>query len=172
MLVQQGGPLLRGRVRRMTIVAYKKGVLAADSCISDGTLDCGIMRKIVRSKSGLLAGASGDAQDIVVFLQWCARDMRGKRPEFGKDALAGIIVKPDGTIWYCEAGGVPYRLTSDFYAAGDGAHMAIGAMAAGADPVRAVKIVCRFNTTCREPVQALRLDGRPHELDPADLNLE
>lgn len=132
------------------------------------------MRKIVRSPEGILAGAAGAVSSITPFLAWCEKGMktRGKPDLSGDGDFSGLVIRPDGTILMYESGMVPLRVTADYHAIGTGMHMAIGAMAAGADAVRAVKIVCRFVTDCQEPVQAIRLNGELHELDPDNLQLD
>lgn len=153
----------------MTIIAYKNNLIASDSLISEESTRFGSMVKITRGPDGTIAGACGGASSLALFLRWIHVGRRGAKPNLGDDKdFCGITINPEGLVLFYEAGMNPYALTNDFYAIGSGATTAMGAMAAGADAIRAVRIACRFNVLCSEPIYVLRLDGEPHRLNPPD----
>jgi hypothetical protein len=155
----------------MTIVCFKDGILAADSVVVEDGMAYGLMRKIIRSDTGCLAGGSGDVSSLYPFLEWVRKGMKARgKPTIGE--LDGIVIKPNGEILFFENGLVPFKVSSKSHAIGSGAQMAIGAMMHGATAIQAVKYVCERITTCQEPIQALRLDGATHELDPKRLGID
>lgn len=151
----------------MTVIAYKNGLLSSDSCISEGTVNIGGMRKIIRSRGGLMAGACGCAESVEMFLGWAKKSLRLRvKPDLSDSEFTGISIHPDGKVIFYEQGLIPYTLDAEFYAFGTGGDLALGAMAAGADAVEAVRIAIRFSHGCRGPIQAIHLDGRPYEFGP------
>ena len=156
----------------MTIICYKDGVLAADSNVTEGDMAYGLMRKIIRSPKGILAGAAGDASVISSFLRWVALGMKAHGKPKIDGELDGMIIRQNGAIFFFESNLVPFKVSSPFHAAGSGQQMGIGAMAADKSAVEAVAIVCQRIITCGGPLQALRLDGAEHELDPTRLGID
>ena len=156
----------------MTIICFKDGVLAADSSVTEDGMAYGLMRKIIRSPKGILAGAAGDASAISPFLRWVSLGMKARgKPKIEGD-LDGMVIYQNGEISFFESNLVPFKVSSPFHAVGSGQQMGIGAMAADKSAVEAVEIVCQRIVTCRGPIQALRLDGATHELDPTRLGID
>ena len=153
----------------MTVICFKNRVLAADTRITEDGTAYGSMRKITTSNyDDSLAGACGGASSISAFLRWCHGGRRGRKPAVDGDKdFCGMHINADSMVTLYECDMNPYVITSDFHAIGSGMNTALGAMAAGADAIRAVRIACRFITSCGEPIHALRLDGEPHRLNPS-----
>lgn len=118
----------------MSTIAYRDGVLAADTAAFRGnTVVCGI-RKIDRRADGTLVGAVGMAGFAAAFRAWVLNGETGPRPEPGNTETssdAGLIVRPDGPLEVHEEGGV-LLLDVPYYALGAGRDQALGAMFAGA----------------------------------------
>jgi 20S proteasome alpha/beta subunit len=155
----------------MTVIAYsaKHRVLAADSRCSDGhSMHLTNCKKVFRLKNKALLGTAGDSDDRAV------RDLLGKatpRKMPSRDQLAalkssfdGILVFPKGQVFVVsidwqehesegEWTGSVDPISDPIVAVGHGAQFAYGAMEAGADPVKAVRVACRRDTTCALPVQ-------------------
>jgi hypothetical protein len=154
----------------MTCITFRKGIIAGDSAITEEGTQYGNMVKITRAPDGSIAGACGGASSIALFLRWIHGGRRGAKPNIADDKdFCGILVDAESTVTYYEAPMQPFIMTNDFYAIGSGSHTALGAMAAGADAVRAVRIACRFDVFCSEPIYVLRLDGEPHRLNPPEI---
>ena len=146
----------------MTTIAYRDGVLAADSLLRCGQTRFGIVRKIIQA-NGLAAALTGDMQDTVLLRRWlqagcpeCGNDGVSPWAILGQDGGSGIVVGSGGAMIF------DYRLRrypveAPFYADGSGADIAIGAMAAGATAEEAVRIACRYDTGSSEPVEVVRL---------------
>jgi hypothetical protein len=143
----------------VTAIAYRDGVMAADTaCYAGGTLQ-GFTTKISRAPDGALAGVAGNTTICHEFLTlW----REGKitpdwRPTIVGDAQFGALVAaPDGAVYEIdETGRHPYR--SPFYAEGSAHPTLIGAMAAGASAEEAVAIAIKYDAHCGGDIQVERL---------------
>lgn len=151
----------------MTVIAYKDGVMACDSCWSDNGLVVNSANKIVKLSAGGLLGEAGDSdtRDIIRLLDKVKKaDQLPEREAISKLGIdyAAILALPDGTLWNVYAdiekkdyGLFPIRLP--FAAVGCGRQIAIGAMAAGASAVQAASIACQWDTHCRLPIHQAKL---------------
>lgn len=98
----------------------------------------------IASRGGLLAGASGASDRCKAFRDWFVTGCQGHHPSMGdpeKDWGEGFIITPDDQI--LTFGPTTFWLEKPFngmFAAGSGREFALGAMAAGADAVRAIEI--------------------------------
>ena len=144
----------------MTTIAYKDGILASDSLISNS---CGVavgkMCKVAKGKS-TVGAAAGVYGDVVAFLAWVTDhdcDM-AKRPKF-EGALNGLIVYSDGALICIDGNFAPGALGVDVAAIGAGLELALGAMAAGASAEQAVAIACDLDLSSGLPVHHVRLEG-------------
>lgn len=94
-----------------------------------------------------IVGASGDAFDCIEFLKWFRACEAGEKiPVPNLDSkFEGLAVHESGKI--VEYGGKcqPMIVEEKFYAIGSGVGVALGALAAGADPKKAIEIACRFD---------------------------
>lgn len=166
----------------MTVIAYRNGIMASDSCwSSNGTQNVSHI-KIVRLSSGALLGSAGDNDcRIMVDLLDKIKDPR-KLPT--RAALAATKIEYDGLIAFAKGGvwqvstcrhndaGYPESEEVDcgcwpastmggYAAVGSGADYALSAMDAGANAKLAVEIACKRNIYCRLPVHTMRLKLPP-----------
>lgn len=149
----------------MTIIAYRDGVMAADSKGSRNGAWAGYSIKIVkRAHDGALCGADGNANLAAAFRRWfLAGENPDSRPKLSGDdnANAGaLIVRPDGSMEEHDANGW-HATSGPFYAIGSGSPEALGAMAAGADARRAVEIAIELDNDCGGKIDVLRLGVQP-----------
>lgn len=143
----------------MTVLAFKRGILAADSGVVAGDVMVSTTRKIARSKSGYIGGGAGAFSALTRFLQWLEA-LDGDiddAPAFNPDVenendFSAIIVAPNGAVFTMDDTGTISEVEAPFYAEGSGAEFALGAMAAGASAERAVKLTCGWHIKCRGPV--------------------
>ena len=156
----------------MTIIAYRDGIMACDSCHSTRDVVDTLMCKIHRLKSGALIGFAGDndARDVVARLNAVKSPrqfpMRKEIHELRIDSI-GLLVFPNGRIFKFSSTSQLIEHESDdvgvweiampFAAVGSGEEVALGAMAAGASARRAASIACRYITTCRPPIHTRSL---------------
>lgn len=127
--------------------------------INLGGVNVGTGKKIHKSKDGYLLGAAGSFGAISMFFDWFDDDDEDKPPleSLKVESLDAIIINPMGKIALLDSGGWPMDIKAPFYSLGSGADIALGAMAAGADAVEAVRIAIKYNTTCGGAIQKLKL---------------
>lgn len=131
----------------MTTIAYRNGLMAADSRAYGGDrCPVGFKRKIRRLDDGTLIGCSSNTPgQPEAVLDWYEKgaDIESA-PKFPENKFRLLVVKPHGAAYLGEdsfflAG----PLHGDFFAVGSGQEFAIGAMEAGADARRAVEIAIK-----------------------------
>jgi len=166
----------------VTIIAYRAGIMACDSCWASNGTQIVSMIKIKRLSSGALLGSAGDND---------SREMERlldkiKNPEklptrqeliALKLSYAGLIAFPRGGVWHIatdkvdsagypdddeeDMGVWPASTMGGYAAVGSGADYALSAMDAGANAKQAVEIACRRNIQCRLPVHVRSLFEKP-----------
>lgn len=145
----------------MTTIAYRDGMMAADSRAYAGrNAPLGIKTKIRRLDDGTLVGCSssepGQAEAVMDwYAQGCA-----SRPAFKEPKFTLLVVKPDGSAFYAESEfylSGPFR--APFYAIGSGEAFAQGAMHFGATAHQAVEIASRCDVWSDVPVVVLQHEG-------------
>jgi hypothetical protein len=107
--------------------------------------------------NGSLLGFSGIREEGNIFLEWFRGECREKRPELKE--FTALQVTPDGQLVLWDNLCVPMPLSPDvsWWATGSGREPAIGAMAAGATPMRAMEIACEYDMNSRPPIISLSL---------------
>lgn len=163
----------------MTTVAYHRGVMASDSCMTfDDAIDA-LVPKMVRLRSGGLLGSAGDndAREIESMLDR-VKTARGvpRRSDLLQIRLdyVGLLVLPDGAVFKIAtthaseahwgdgfvddigAWQIP-RGTGGLAAIGTGGLAARVAMMCGKTPAEAVAIACSLDIYSRPPVHTLTL---------------
>lgn len=146
----------------MTIIAFKNGVMAADSEMSGGGLRYRvIVPKIARGPGGL-AGAVGASSDCVALLQWfAAGEIPEDRPVFvetGDEAVEALVARPDGTLWRIFSKHFPLQVEEP-YALGGGHAWSFceGAMKSGKSAEQAVRLTIKNFSTVGGKVQVEKL---------------
>lgn len=139
----------------MTTIAYRDGVLAADSmCSTNGTYLASV-DKIHRLDDGRIVGLCGQSGVCRMVVNWLNG---GEKPVLAADDnLNAIIVNPDGGLALLDKHLVLIPCRAPFLADGSGREIALGAMAAGATAEHAVEIACRFDNGSFLPVQSLTI---------------
>jgi hypothetical protein len=140
----------------LTTIAYRDGVLAADSWETYSSEDGGAHRHICaklfcktitvgRKSFDVLIGTAGETSPSLLFVDWYGS---GKEPpqmlcDLGGDFLC-LILTPKGLFEadvYCR----PVQVMESFYAIGSGAKAALAAMHCGKSAVDAVRIAARID---------------------------
>ncbi len=160
----------------MTAIAYRGGILAADTQQIAGRIREGFSAKIMRRADGAMAGASGRADICWQFLEDFGRggDPGSFRPTVKDDEdFSGLWITHDGVVWDCTpqgaypAGDCPWNVLGSAYA------FLHGAMAAGASAEQAVRLAIEHCADCGGEVTVLRLDyvngaEKDDRIDPAE----
>jgi hypothetical protein len=141
----------------VTTIAYRNGVLCVDSQVTDRNRYEGSVIKWANGDGWVAAGAGS--------LSLISRAL--KTISVGDDGIPTLefsILEDEEEIFVATSAGLFYsgkhgvsHWEADFYAAGSGGDIAIGAMAAGATAEEAVRIACKYDTKTCEPVYALTL---------------
>lgn len=156
----------------MTVIAYRDGIIAGDSCWSDGAdgsyagLITNMQNKLCRLPGGAIYGGAGATDDRALLrLLHGVTDPRGL-PDASTlsgdvyDQLTALVILPDRSVWLLNGGpsgnGVE-PVSTRFTAIGCGGPIAVGAMARGASAEQAVRIACQWNVYCRPPTHTINL---------------
>lgn len=144
----------------MTTIAYKAGVMAADSRAYSGNRDfAGAKAKIERLEDGTLVGSSstivGGGEQV---RQWYKDGCDPQAKINEKFTL--LIAKPNGELYIAESVALlAGPLNAEFMAIGTGSDIALGVMEAGGNAVRAVKAACKFDVWSEVPIYAASHSG-------------
>lgn len=145
----------------MTTIAYRAGIIAADSYCTSDNVFVGSIRKVARNEQGWLGGASGNVVFTSKWLDWFVSDFEEssmptpeKNGPNSCDGLA-LMVGPKGTIRVVEDKGF-YDLQADYYAIGSGTDFAFGALAHGATAEEAVAAAIVHDRYSGGPITVLR----------------
>lgn len=156
----------------MTTIAFKDGLMAADSCVSTYGLQIASMQKIHRTSAGVLIGQAGEADVRSVLLAIDKIKTSDKLPTkveiaaFQTDFEFLIAFSPNN-LWVMgcneENGrysGYVYQASTPYMATGSGWQLALGAMASGKSAREAVAIACKFDCFSRLPVHTVGFEPR------------
>jgi hypothetical protein len=160
----------------VTIIAYRNGTIACDSCWNDDGLVFSSATKIIRLPYGKLYGASGDCDDRMLLDLLRPVQVPAELPtkkqleELDIDVSALLVFKPPicGPLRVfvidCyhlgkaeESSGIT-EVHAPFCAVGSGRKTALGAMAHGASAAEAVQVACDLDIYCRPPIHVLKVD--------------
>jgi len=127
------------------------GLIVADSNVTDDDRVWSD-KKVFRYK-GVIYGFAGLVEERIAFMDWLKG---GPEPKFATSSC--LALSPDGLFVY-DNGTVPAKVTKGYEAIGTGAKAAMCAYEAlgFTDPVRAVKIVCKYDAGSRTPVRVYKL---------------
>lgn len=125
----------------MTTIAYRNGILAADTQMATSGSVNGSVIKIARREDGALVGAAGYATYAYAFMQWFLSGEQGDPPKADhsdNNLDRGVIFGSDGYFRVYEVEGM-FVATAPYYAFGGGMDFALGAMHAGAGAKQAIE---------------------------------
>lgn len=143
----------------MSIVAWDGKTLASDRQATMAEMRRPVT-KIWRLESGELVGITGlecGGREMAVWYENGADPAKYPPLQATPDWVRLVVVTKRRKIIEYEQRPVPIEMRERFMAWGSGRDYAMGAMAAGADALTAVKIATRFNAFCGCGFDALRL---------------
>lgn len=157
----------------MTVIAYRNGILAADSrCSDEYDMHLTNCRKIYRLKNGALLGTAGDddARALMTLLSKATPRNMPTRQQLAdtKTGFSGIMVFPKAQVFVIGVShmkgigwdGWVTSITDDFVSVGSGQQYAYGVMEHGGTAIEAVRCACKRALTCALPLQWESIDGR------------
>lgn len=140
----------------VTTIAYRDGVMAGDSLVSDGGLSVGACTKIHRIR-GHLVGGVGSLGAVMCFCDWFKKGAdEEKRPRVDND-FDTIVVSPSGEVIWYSSDLIPTIFRAPFHAIGSGCAVALGAMHMGASARKAVQVAALVDQGTGLPVKTLKL---------------
>jgi hypothetical protein len=128
----------------MTTIAWRDGVLAADSTGDSGGVRVNIT-KIFPAGKGRWAAMAGD---YALGIRYIRAFAKGETIDLSADEAKEfhvVIMNPDGTLLECEDGKTALPIEDRFYAIGSGRKCALAAMACGKSAIQAVRIAAQFD---------------------------
>ena len=146
----------------MTTIAYRDGILAADTRATDDGYHPGIARceKLFRVDGDIIATAGDDAPGMV-FVDWYPKRKKRVKPPAklidGDADFCCLVLTKEGLWWYdkwCRPG----KVMHDFYAIGSGGSYAMGAMDRGATAAQAVETAMRYDCYTGGDVVTMQLE--------------
>jgi hypothetical protein len=144
----------------LTIIAFKDGIMAADSVEFYGERRAiTATPKIVRRRfDGALVGCAGDCDVIEAALAWIMGD--GPKPTMviKPGDFSAVLALPDGRVFHVPNTLLPYEVSEPFVVGSDSAELfTMGALKAGATAKHAVRLCTENIRTTGGPVQVERL---------------
>lgn len=139
----------------MTTIAYRDGVLAADTLVTANNMRSGFLTKIAR-QGRLLVGFCGRSANYEAFRNWLAAGMNGS---FKSEDGNVFVIPPEGPAIIWGDGDTPWRETAPFWALGSGEAPALGAMQAGASAEEAVKAAIALDVWSGGEITVLRREA-------------
>jgi hypothetical protein len=129
----------------VTTIAWDGKTLAVDSRMTGGCMvRSEEAKKLFALENGSYLAGCGEMQDVLLAVEWLNDGAKkDEKPTLG-DEFAALIMDC-GRCYRIEKKLLRWDVCAPFAAAGSGYEVALGAMAAGADAVRAVEIASRFD---------------------------
>lgn len=145
----------------MSVIVWDGTTLAADMLAVNGNLKRK-MTKVWRKGDMLIAGA-GSAAGIQAMLEWVTSG--ASKETFPKlretDDVCLWVVNKNGAVAKWEDSPYPLVYHDEQWADGSGRDFAYGALAMGADAVKAVEIACQYDAYCGAGVESVSFDDKP-----------
>lgn len=147
----------------MTTIAYRDGVMAADSLssTSDGTKfyhTQKLYRRTVgkgKQRRKVVMGLCGNVAACLAFIDWFGSDEQP--PSVQSDEDFTVILADNGRLYEANRFFRLEKIREPFYAIGSGAEAALAAMHMGADAKQAVKVACKVNLGTGGKVRSVRV---------------
>lgn len=146
----------------MTIIVWDGKTLAADKQATNS----GLKRKVTKiyKVRGNLIGFSGELDFAFAMKKWFedGADVE-KFPKHQEDDnkwVGMLVITPDKRVLKYERSPVPMEFTEcDAMCIGSGRDYAFGALAMGANAVRAVEVACEYENSCGMGIDVLTFEG-------------
>jgi ATP-dependent HslUV protease subunit HslV len=129
----------------MTVIAYRDGVMAADTLMLIGGIKQHV-RKVLKRRGYLLGVSGSNCPSDAEMLAWFFQEPGSlSKPNLPRTKFDMLVVTPDGGIQLWNGGGSFEPILTPFYAVGCGAEVALGAMEMGATAVQAARAAIRWS---------------------------
>ena len=146
----------------MTVIVWDGTTLAADKQATNSGLKCKVTK--IHRINGHLIGFSGEFDYAQAMRKWfeSGADVE-KFPKHQEDSdkwVGMLVITPDKRVLKYERSPIPMDFTENkVLCMGSGRDFAFGALAMGADAVKAVQITCTYEASCGMGVDVLTFEG-------------
>jgi len=128
----------------MTTIAYKDGILAADTQQTTGNTKF-LCRKIEFLPDGKIISCAGNTSDINIFREWLTDiKPKKKKPKFDKE-FECILIDTDSKLYWYDRHLDKNLIEQSYYAIGNGWQIAMSAMHLGFPAEEAVNLAGELN---------------------------
>ena len=133
----------------MTTIAYRNGIVAADTLCRDDEFEQKYYRRKIRVFPDAVIAESGEDRWIDTFYAWWGAGRQHPAPRIPKGQIGMIVVYRDGRVemWADAHYGLP--ITEPYCATGTGGAMAMGAMFMGASAADGVRAAMQHDNDTR-----------------------
>lgn len=146
----------------MTVIAYRDGVMAADSGSFSGGRVHGFCKKLARADDGTLYGIVGSAAEAARFLSWVDSGREGDAPvprisnaAENESAFYVLVARPGADPEMLTGFGVEPYFDAPYIAIGGASEAALGALHAGATARAAVLAAIEHSQWAHGPVRTI-----------------
>lgn len=129
----------------MTTIAFKDGILAADTQLTTGSVKT-LCRKIKIYPNDIVAAAAGNDTDLAVFMEWYLGDKTKKTPK-NLAKYFEIIILGDGDPVAYDKECIAKPIEDPIYSNGSGWAIARAGMLCGLSAKDAVKLAGEIDTS-------------------------
>lgn len=145
----------------MTTIAYRDGIMVADSATTCDGVQMGIAPKVAQTADDGLLGCCGNLSESTRFQRWLqdGANLEDLESIPNKSNSEGLWIQTTGEMFLVIAD-PPIAIEikgREFFAIGSGSEIALGAMAAGASAEEAVRICCQYDCYSLEPLTVYKL---------------
>jgi hypothetical protein len=153
----------------VTVIAYRSGIIAADSrettASDDGGISVATCLKLFRKRVGkrdVVIGTAGGTYAGMIFVDWYGT---GKPVPASFDVLNleedfEVIILDRGIVYTANHLCRPVEVIDPFVAIGCGRKAALAAMHLGRSARVACEVACKVDPLCGEPVYTMSMPGR------------
>lgn len=113
------------------------------------------MTKIARIGDSIYAGAADDFDSVVKLFWWLRGE--GPKPKLPTDEAFDVIELGPAGIFLWSKHLTRTHIDQDCYAIGSGGQYAMGAIGAGANPIRAIDVAAMYDPNTKPPVETVNL---------------
>jgi hypothetical protein len=144
----------------VTVIAYRDGVMVADTEMSIGNVKSRCVK--IAKKNGHLIGMCGtECPPLATFVTAFGKKDEEARKLVKDFKFTALVVTPKGEMQLWDPSMTFETLLTPFYAIGSGGEVAMGAMEMGASSRKAVLVAIKWAPGVSGPMTTLRLSKLP-----------
>ena len=144
----------------MTTIAYRDGVMAADSGAWHGDALNPWAKKVAKGKDGVLYGLTGNAAECSAYIAWVNGGYNGDEPKArslndGENSSFVVVIGKAGDLIRLRTALGDETYDAPYISIGGGSQACYGAMYAGSDAITAIQAAIEHGTSAAGKVQSV-----------------